>query len=1148
VYLDDGGRLVVSPSDLVGYLGCEHLTELSLAVVRGTLSPPLADDPEIEVVQRRGMEHEAMYLAELQNAGFTVVEVTDRPLETAVEHTLEALRAGASVVYQAAFFHTGIDGGPAWRGHADFLTRVEVPSALGEFSYEPEDTKLAQRVKPSAVLQLCEYAEQLARLQGGPPEQIHVVLGGSHRVSLRLADFSAYFRMTKRRFEEALRAAVETYPLPVEHCAVCAWRVDCDNRRLLDGHLTIVAGLGMEQARKLQAQGIANIGQLADSTANTIPKMSTATFDKLRDQARLQVAATARPDVAPPYELLRSPGPGLGLAALPLPSPGDVFFDIESDPFAQVGGLEYLFGVGWIAETGEFCYRAFWAHSAAEEKSAFEDLIDFLTERRGAYPDMHVYHYAAYEPSALGRLMGRHGTREDEIDDLLRRGVLVDLFRIVRQSVRVGTPSYSLKKLEALYMPARTEAITDGGSSIVEYERWIETHDPTILDELAAYNEVDCDSTRRLRDWLDARRAEYVERFEDLPAPVATEEAEVPDGIPAGVLENVGLRLALSELGAQADPSDPRAYAMWLLGELLEWHRREDKPEWWRYFDRVLCCEEEDLFDDTEAVAGLEYAGVVETVKKSLVHRYRFDPTQEHKLASGQTWVNPAAAREQLLGGTGASGPGETQSVDPVQGIIDLKRGISSDAPHPRCLVPPGPLPNPRQREAIQKVVRSVIEHGVDGNGPFRAVRDVLQRHAPRLRGVDTAGPLRRPGEDSTVGAIRLMRELDHGCLAVQGPPGSGKTRLAARAIVALVHEGHKVAITANSHAVISNLLREVVELAEQAGVALHASQKAGDGREVDHPSVTQRGNEGMEADLEMADVFAGTAWLFTRPAFEGRVDYLVVEEAGQLSLANVVAVGICARNLVLLGDPMQLAQPSKGSHPLGADVSALTHLLGEHETMPDDLGVFLPTTHRLHPDICDYISGTFYEGRLHSEPSCERQAIGGEGELRGSGLRWYPVPHVGNRTSSSEEVTVVQRLCQALLGQPWTDKAGVVRPLRVDDILVVTPYNAQVSLLAEGLPVGLQIGTVDKFQGRQAPVVIVSMATSTADDAPRGLDFLFSRNRLNVAVSRAQALAVIVASPSLLSTRCRTVDQMRLVNSLCRFAEMAELGHSGSS
>jgi uncharacterized protein len=716
-----------------------------------------------------------------------------------------------------------------------------------------------------------------------------------------------------------LTAGIEAYPLPVAHCSVCAWRTTCDERRLTDGHLTVVAGLGVEQARKLETRDITTIQGLARSKVRSVPRMNASTFDKLREQARLQVAAMAHPEAPPPYELLPCPGTGVGLAGLPTPSHGDVFFDIESDPFAEEGGLEYLFGVGWVEQDGEsFHYRAFWAHTPAEEKQAFEDLVDFLTERRNLYPDMHTYHFATYEPTALGRLMGRHGTREDEIDGLLRGGAFIDLFRIVRQAVRVGTPSYSLKKLESLYMPARTQAITDGGSSIVEYERWIETGDQAILAELAVYNRVDCDSTRRLRDWLEARRGDYVSHFGALPDRPGTRGTEVSATVVADASENADLRLSLAERGAQPNPGDPPAYAMWLLGELLEWHRREDKPEWWRYYDRVLRCGEDELFDDTEAVAGLEYEGVVTTVKQSLVHRYRFDPAQEHKLTQGQSWGDPAALRDRYFGGPKVQGPGAIHMVDLAQGIVDLRRGVNSNAPHPRCLIPPGPLENAQQREALRKVARSVVEHGIDGIGPFQAVRDLLQRRGPRLRGLASEGPLGRSDEDPSDAAVRLVTELAGGCLAVQGPPGSGKTSLAARAVVALVDQGRKVGITANSHAVISNLLREVVECAERAGVALRASQKSGDGRAVRHRFVTQRDNAGMQADLATANVFAGTAWLFTQPAFESALDHLVVDEAGQFSLANVVAVGTSARNLLLVGDPSQLALriPRESRHP----------------------------------------------------------------------------------------------------------------------------------------------------------------------------------------------------------------------------------------
>ncbi|MCU1495036.1 MAG: protein of unknown function, putative recB domain, partial [Acidimicrobiaceae bacterium] len=1086
----------------------------------------------------RGLEHEAAYLAALEREGLDVLAIDDGiALIERVRATLLALAAGPDVIYQATFLDTS-GSGPIWRGHADFLRRVDEPSALGAYSYEPEDTKLARHVRPSAVLQLCSYAEQLQLAQGIAPREIHVVLGGALRVSLRLAGFAAYYRFAKARFEAAIAKGIDAYPVPVAHCAICSWRTSCDEQRRVDDHLSLVAGLRADQVAKLEAAGVRTVAALGALGDESVPGLSRSTLDKLRDQARLQVAARDDPGKPPPYELLRTSDPGRGLGALPAPSGGDLFFDIEGDPFVGAGGLEYLLGVGWVDHDANFAYRAFWAHGPEEEKAAFEEFIDFVATRRQLDPELHVYHFAPYEPSALGRLMGRYGTREDELDDMLRAGVFVDLLQVVRQSVRIGTPSYGLKKLESLYMTTRTDSITDAGSSIVEYERYLESGEQVILDELERYNRVDCDSTRQLRDWLELRRIDYAAQFGKSPPRMALRDGDPSEDAVVIVAENVELKMALA---AHSSGEQDAADASWLLGELLDWHRREDKPEWWRYFDRVLRCEEDDLYADTEAVAGLEYEGRVGQVARSAIHRYRFDPAQENKLRPGSSWTDPATAREQLLGGDNVPGPGTVVSVDPQEGFLELKRELTSAAPHPRCLIPGGPLKTPQQREALRRVARSTVATGIDGDGPYRAVRDLLLRRPPRLGLSAPAGPLKWPGELARDAVMRIACSLDGGCLAVQGPPGSGKTSTAALTILALVDQGATIGITANSHAVITNLVKETVRLAEKAGRQLAISQKCDAGEGLDHPWVTRRTtNEQMAADIESADILAGTAWLFSRPEFDQQLDFLVVDEAGQLSLANVAAVGTSARNLLLVGDPRQLAQPSLGTHPPGADSSALGHVLGDAETIPGDLGIFLDMTHRLHPSITRFISEIVYDGRLESEPDCERQAVSGGGPLSGSGLRFVPVEHRGNRTSSLEEVAVVKRCVEQLVGRTWTERGGGSRPLDLDDILVVAPYNAQVNLLRSALPPGVRVGTVDRFQGQEAPVVIISLAASSAEDVPRGMEFLYSLNRLNVAVSRAKGLAVLVCAPALLAAPCNSVEQLRLVNALCRYVELA--------
>jgi predicted RecB family nuclease len=1143
VYVD-GGRLVLSPSDLVGYLLCRHLSELSLAVADGNLTRPEGDDPELSVVQARGIEHEKTYLASLEARGLTVARIPGEgePRARAVLSE-EALAEGVNVIYQAAFVDD--DGsGPVWIGYADFLTKIAGSSRFGAFSYEPEDTKLARRVHPSAVLQLCEYAEQLERLQGVAPRQIHVVLGGQDRVSLRLADFAAYFRAAKARFATDCATGISSYPIPVAHCAVCPWQSRCENRWSADDHLSLVSGLRTDQVEKLQdSAGITTVTGLANYSDATVKGLSSATLSKLRHQAQLQVKAREHPDQPPPFDLLEGRGIGIGLAALPEPSPGDLFFDIEGDPFVGESGLEYLLGVGWIDSGGQFEFKAFWGVDAAGERAAFENSIDFVSARQAVHPDLHIYHYASYERTALGKLMGRYGTREAEVDALFRGNVLIDLYRVVTQSLRVGTPSYSLKTLEALYMEKRTQAITDAGSSVVQFEEWLQTEDQTILDAIEDYNRVDCLSTQLLRDWLEVRRQEYASRFGGLPSRPTPASGIPAESLNAEISENDDLKQALGEIGREGSPpGDPDSAARLLLADLLDWHRREDKPAWWEYFHRIYDCVEEDLYEDTEAISGLEYLGESRREKKSTVHQYRFDSAQEFKLKAGDTVADPDSIRERVEGEPQFPGPGTLVSVDSDVDILELKRSTSSLAPHPRSIIPGGPIPTPSQRAALRRIATSVIDRGIDGDGPYRAVRDLLLRCPPRTQPICTEDSLVLDGEDADHAVVRVGSLLNAGYLAVQGPPGSGKTRAAAALALGLIRKGKKVGITANSHAVITNLLDEIGRKADKARVAFRASQKGEKDQVSHHQSVVQR-DTNVQMDMDVAcgvDIVAGTAWMFARAEFDQRLDFLIVDEAGQFSLANTVAIGGAARNLVLVGDPMQLAQPSKGTHPDGTAVSALDHILGSAQTLPDNLGIFLDRTHRLHPKICEFISEVIYEDRLRSVPDLERQRIGGYDALGGSGLRWRPICHEGNRTASPEEALEVASCIAQLLGRTFTDRHGAERPVNLEHILVVAPYNAQVRLLKEKLPSGAVVGTVDRFQGQQAPIVICSMTTSSIDEIPRGMEFLLSRNRLNVAVSRSQALTIMVASPKLLAVRCRSVEQVRLANGLCRYVEMA--------
>jgi predicted RecB family nuclease len=1163
------GRAVYAATDLVAFLACEHLTRLERASLAGLVERPTRDDPELDVIRRRGFQHEQRFLDDLAAEGRTIASIEldgsieDRgdQLRAAAAATRDAMASGADVVYQATFF----DG--TWRGHADFLLRVDDParpSAFGPFHYEVADTKLARHVKASAVLQICTYVDLLEVIQGVRPEWMHVALGGSARSveRLRVDDFMAYFRSVRNRFlasmasdERVAYPPLDTYPDPVEHCDVCRWAAECVQRRRDDDHLSLVAGISSRQRRALVDRGVETLAQLGRLDLPVVPPIdgtSAGALARVREQARIQLEGRLEHRLK--HELLL-PGPGAGvdpergLASLPEPSPNDLFFDIEGDPYAFGDGLDYLFGV--LESDGTF--HAFWSRDEAgeftlsAEQGAFEQLIDFIVGRLARDPTLHVYHYAPYEPTALKRLMGRYGTREDEVDRLLRGNVLVDLLRVVRQSLRASVESYSIKRLEGFYGFHREIDLRDAGSSIVAFEDWLELGEgdrpaATHLDRIEKYNRDDVISNQLLRDWLEERRVELA-TLTGQPVPRPLERVEqLPEDLTAAQARVQELVDRLSQ-GVAADPLDrpPADHARWLLAQLLGWHRREDKSMWWE-FHRLMDLSPEQLVDEDDPVGLLEPIGPIDEEKDGKqTWRYAF-PVQDFDFGRGDAY-DPRQKQQRPNDSPFSWKVGEVTTIDLAGGTLDLRRSV--DAGHPRALVPLPWFGTADHQAALVTIGEWVARHGIEGDGPFRAARDLLLGMPPRA-GQRAGEPLCGADESDLAAARRLGLALDETTLAIQGPPGSGKTYSGARMIVTLLRAGKRVGITGTSHKVIGNLVTAVLAAAgeEQTPDDVRVVQRGNPDQILDDARVT-RGKDTPDVrghlDSGRANLAAGTSWLWASSKMVDSVDVLFVDEAGQISLANVVAISRATTSIVLLGDPQQLDQPLRGTHPPGADRSALGHVLDGRATMLPDRGLFLETTWRLHPELCRYTSEVFYDDRLEPEGRLVRQAVHAVPERwGGAGPRWLSVATSGADNDSPDEAAAVADLATSFVGATWVDVTGRERPIGWDQVLIVAPYNAQVGAIQRLLPATARVGTVDKFQGQEAPISIYSMTTSSPELAPRGMDFLYSRHRLNVATSRARCLAIVAASPDLLQVRARTPDQMRLANALCRLAELA--------
>lgn len=1099
-----GGRVIYSASDLAAAARCEYALLRSFDARLGWGPAVAADDELLARTADLGDEHEQRHLDELRSR--TDVAVIGRPSYTvagliaAAEATVRAVEERKSVIYQAAMF----DG--RFAGFADFLV-------LDGDRYRLRDTKLARSVKVEALLQLAAYAETLAAAGVAVHDEVELVLGNGTTMSYRVDELLPVYRSRRADLQTLLDrhhaggVAVSWADETVRACMRCP---ECEQQVRATDDLLLVANMRVSQRARLIEAGITTMTELAESEG-TVPDLPARTVGALRDQARLQIAE--REDGKPPYEMV-DPQP---LMLLPDPDRGDLFFDFEGDPLwtadGREWGLEYMFGV--LGANEEF--TPLWAHDRAAERRALLDFLAMVRKRRRRFPKMHIYHYAPYEKTALLRVAGRYGVGEDEVDDLLRNGVLVDLYPMVRKSIRVGTKNYSLKSLEPLYMGSelRSGDVTTATDSITMYAKFCELRAAgrdddaaVVLKEIEDYNRYDCRSTRKLRDWLLQRA------FESGVPPLGPQPVRDSGQVEAD--DDVARALARFA-GDDVDARTPEQRAVAMIAAARGYHRREDKPFWWGHFDRLNSPVDE--WSDTPGVfmvdaphvdtdwhvpprarkqqRRLRLAGTIAAGELGREMYALYDPPtpaglsdDPERRASASVTVlecdDPAAPTEVLIAEREPKGGGTYDCV-------------------PFALTPGPPFPTKALRKSIDTVATDIAADLP--TLPPCAVVDILLRCPPR-----TGGPLPRTGDHIADLTAALLR-LDCSYLAVHGPPGTGKTYTAARVIAALVN-GHRwrVGVVAQSHAVVENLFRDIIGAGVDPILVGKKPNGAGPWTDID---------EGDYPDFIAENrgcVIGGTAWDFANAnrVPPGSLDLLVIEEAGQFCLANTIAVAPAAVNLLLLGDPQQLPQVSQGTHPEPVDCSALGWLVDGRHTLPDELGYFLDRSHRMHPSVCAAVSRLSYDGKLRSveEVTTARRLDGLE-----PGVHELTLEHDGNSTESREEAEAIVAGITGLLGSSWTDEHGT-RPLAGADVLVVTPYNAQVVLLRHlldqaGLP-EVQAGTVDKFQGRQAAVVFISMVASSIADVPRGISFLLNRNRLNVAVSRAKHAAVIVRSAGL--------------------------------
>jgi uncharacterized protein len=806
---------------------------------------------------------------------------------------------------------------------------------------------------------------------------------------------------------------------------------------------------------------------------------------------------------------------GHGFELLPRPDEGDVFFDFEGDPFwTAQNELMFLAGLYYQDLAGEWTFDERWAHNLSEQQEMMGGLVDFFARRRVQFPTMHVYHYNHTERSTIERLT-RDVDDENLFASLVDSGLFVDLFTIAKNAVRVGTESYGLKHLEHLVEFVRSGGIEHGAGAVVEYEQWMTSGDDRLLRNIAAYNNDDVVSTLALRDWLVAQRPL------DMPWRDAIIEREAYE------LDTDGLVKGLHEF--------TQSSSEYLLGDLLNYWRRERSADVTPKYV-ALNGDYSVLYDNLDYVTNLNFVGMQEPTGRERIPKMLFswpDQVVDHGLQ---------AKDDVLYAGVGVQyGKGQIANIDFDRREVAIRWGTVQEhyGGIPAVLTKDRNFHPGAKIGALKDLARQVLEPSLHGE-PSRLAMSLLGAESPRF--TVGRGPERGVFDDDLESIYRWVEGLDESFVAIQGPPGTGKTYSGSHIIRYLVGRGLRVGVLAMSHGAINNLMSATLGVFRQEGElsSLRALRWEDPPAEpIEGLRYSKRNDDLLSGEFNL---IGATAWMWANDAMrQSPVDVLIVDEAGQLSLADALAATNGARNMLLLGDPLQLAQVAKAEHPGKSGASVLEHILGEHVTVPANRGVFLSETWRMHPDVCEFISRQIYEGRLTANECCYHQTTD-----FGTGLRWLPAHHLRRSTQSPEEVDIVLTHITAMLGTPWTNHQGVSAPLTPGDFMVVAPYNDQVNLIARACQTrvdlrGVQVGTVDKFQGREAPVVFFTMTTSSAHDMPRGPEFLFSRNRLNVAVSRARCLAYLVCTEELLNSRAHDIDDMRLISTLSAFVEYAQ-------
>ena len=1121
-------KFFVSPSDLNNFVACKYtvLNEIKYHNKEIRKSPDRAND---KLWKEMGVEHEKRHykiLKEKYKKSITIK--SDLNEKDRFDETVRAIQKGYDLIYHAYLIDDNL------RGEADFLIKCDTKSDLGDYSYEVYDTKITRNLKPRHITQITAYSDMLGKIQKVLPEKMYLIDGSDEYHSFKTIEYIDLFNHSKKEFIKFLSniSKEKIYPEKCSYCNLCDWKDECDKTWENDNYINLVAGSNKSQVEKLKKNKIRTVEQLSKTKLTAIDlKINAESFKKIQLQAQLQ---EEKRNTGEDKIVILDSDFGKGFYKLPKPDDGDVFFDIEGYPRMD-RPFEYLHGL-YYKDKGKLKFKDLWAknYNKESEKNIFIELINFLEKRFVEYPNAHIYHYASYEKRAIRELATSYSSefpKGDIVnDDLLRKEKYVDLFSIVSQSIRTSERDLSLKSIEKFYNFKRKADIVKADDSVIKYDNWIATKNEKYKQDIINYNEEDCISTYLLREFLVKNKPENIDWF--VKQEEITKEGEEPNKYRRKASNKLSREEVEVDLNNRLEKKKNKTNKKFVenLKNFIGFHWKSNKPEFWEVFDRAEKTHLE-LEDDTECIANCVLIDDKPKVTEDgFVYSYRFND-QNYKQKEGKS----AFDAHQI------KGLGTIYSIEenfPDKNILKIlvsKRGKNIEMP---SLLTLGNTMPPQVHQHDQALNKFLEDYILNNGENYKSIMDMLERKEPDIKNIKSGSILIEENKDLITQSIEIVKNLNNSYLTIQGPPGTGKTYTSAKIIIELMKAGKKVGVTSNSHEAIKTLLIAIEQQAVDQNYEFSGMRKSKSSDKHDWKFI-RNVTTGKPLNMDSYSLFAGTSWFFVDPRMNKTLDYLFIDEAGQVALGTTIANATSADNLVLIGDQMQLSQPMRAKHEGYARMSSLDFILEDDDTISTDKGVFLNVTRRLNKKICNYISTSFYDSRLTSDPITETRSVNLKLDpIKDEGLFYVPIDHNGCSQRSDEEADLVEKVFNKIVNKEYKSE-NITGKISAKDIMVVAPYNAQANNIRERLKKkfkdDVRVGTIDLFQGQEAKVVLISMTTSDVESLPRHKDFFFSRNRLNVAISRAECVAIIIFNENLLLASASSIKEMKLINSFCK-------------